>query len=104
MPYCATRVAPYAPTPHRRPRPDRHRSGARQPPRVVSLASVVLLGGVGGNGTQSFGATADFTCNVGYTGNGGTCSDVNECTNGTSNCSANATCTNTAGSFTCACR
>lgn len=30
-------------------------------------------------------------------------SDVNECTNGTDNCDANAQCTNTIGSFTCAC-
>ncbi|MCA9578773.1 MAG: hypothetical protein KC668_25260, partial [Myxococcales bacterium] len=42
-------------------------------------------------------------CNAGYTGNGVTCSDVNECTNGTNNCNANAACTNTPGSFSCAC-
>jgi len=32
-----------------------------------------------------------------------TCTDINECTSGANNCSANATCTNTLGSFTCAC-
>ena len=30
-------------------------------------------------------------------------SDNNECTDGTNNCHANGTCTNTDGSFTCAC-
>ena len=29
--------------------------------------------------------------------------DINECVRGTSNCAANATCTNTNGSFSCAC-
>ena len=44
------------------------------------------------------------TCGTGYSGSGVTCSDVNECTAGTSNCSTDATCTNTVGSFTCACK
>ncbi len=30
-------------------------------------------------------------------------SDINECTDNSHNCDANATCTNTAGGFTCAC-
>ncbi|WP_194863092.1 EGF domain-containing protein [Myxococcus sp. AB036A] len=32
------------------------------------------------------------------------CTDVNECTNGTSQCSVNATCTNTPGSYNCTCK
>ncbi|WP_084668060.1 EGF domain-containing protein [Myxococcus stipitatus] len=32
------------------------------------------------------------------------CVDVNECTNGTAQCSPNANCTNTPGSYTCTCR
>ena len=32
------------------------------------------------------------------------CTDVNECQAGTDNCDSNANCTNTMGSFTCACK
>ncbi len=42
-------------------------------------------------------------CEPGYSTMGGTsCVDINECTTGTP-CDSNATCTNTPGSFTCAC-
>lgn len=44
-------------------------------------------------------------CGVGLACNGqGACLDVDECTAGMHNCHVNATCTNTPGGFTCACK
>ena len=42
-------------------------------------------------------------CVAGYSGDGRTCTDVNECTTGMSTCSVNATCMNVPGSYTCTC-
>ena len=44
----------------------------------------------------------DCSCKTGWSGNGVTCSDINECA--LSLCSSNADCSNTAGSFECNCR
>ena len=44
------------------------------------------------------------SCKSGFSGNGITCSDLDECTRGTHNCSVNADCTNTIGGFRCSCR
>ena len=44
---------------------------------------------------------------TGYNGAGmgsGGCSDIDECTTDTHNCADEADCTNTQGSFTCACK
>lgn len=46
---------------------------------------------------------AECTCKSGYTGDGVTCTDINECDLGTHNCDRLADCTNTNGDFSCAC-
>lgn len=43
-------------------------------------------------------------CPPGYEGDGVTCVDINECTNGTANCSEDATCSNLDGSYMCTCK
>uniref|UniRef100_A0A0G4IDX0 EGF-like domain-containing protein n=1 Tax=Chromera velia CCMP2878 TaxID=1169474 RepID=A0A0G4IDX0_9ALVE len=49
------------------------------------------------------GASFTCACNAGYSGDGVTCTKVNECATGTHNCHSSAVCTNSAGSFSCAC-
>ena len=44
------------------------------------------------------------SCKAGFTGNGFTCADTNECKDDTDGCHANATCTNTYGSYSCSCK
>ena len=51
---------------------------------------------------NSYGAY-NCTCNEGFTGNGWNCSDVDECAEGTDDCSDNAECSNTYGSWECDC-
>lgn len=42
-------------------------------------------------------------CNDGYQGDGHSCTDINECAEGTHNCHSNADCENNAGGFSCHC-
>ncbi|MBP6832410.1 MAG: hypothetical protein KA978_16610 [Deltaproteobacteria bacterium] len=73
-------------------------------------SSVANCGGCGNacvvaNGTAACyaGACAPAACNTGYALAGGACVDVNECATGNGGCAGNMTCTNTPGSFACAC-
>ena len=52
---------------------------------------------------QDVAGNMECVCDAGYTGNGLSCSDIDECTDGTDDCDANATCTNNNGGFACAC-
>lgn len=61
-----------------------------------------------GQGTceQSFDGskwTSTCACKAGYALKNNTCADINECSAAKSPCNTGATCTNTAGSFTCGC-
>ncbi|XP_065842864.1 uncharacterized protein [Oscarella lobularis] len=51
----------------------------------------------------NFIGSFECNCKPGYTGNGVSCADINECTDGSHDCHANAMCTNTDGSFDCSC-
>ena len=44
------------------------------------------------------------TCNSGYSGNGNTCSDKNECLNGENKCARKANCANAIGSYQLSCK
>jgi peptidoglycan/xylan/chitin deacetylase (PgdA/CDA1 family) len=52
---------------------------------------------------EAVGGATMCACKGGFTGDGFTCANVNECAAQTPVCGANATCTDTPGSFTCAC-
>src|SRR5262245_33061927 len=73
---------------------------------LVGLMGAVCLGAC----NQIFGIPDVTRCNdstcacgAGYEGNGPTCVDIDECAAPTSPCAAHSACTNTPGSFSCAC-
>ena len=71
---------------------------------AITGAGFVNTAEVPCNGTCDGWVTDSCVCNTGYEKNGsGTCVDINECTVPSHNCDANATCSNTDGSFTCEC-
>lgn len=49
------------------------------------------------------GDSARCECDAGFSGDGIVCSDIDECEAGTARCHEDAACTNTEGSYTCAC-
>ncbi|WP_426753489.1 EGF domain-containing protein [Myxococcus sp. Y35] len=60
-----------------------------------------------GNRVAADGCSSTCQQEPGYTCQGtqpSICGDVNECANGTAQCSVNASCTNTPGSYTCTCK
>ncbi|MEZ4402064.1 MAG: EGF domain-containing protein [Kofleriaceae bacterium] len=68
-------------------------------PGIVD-AAVACQPACGANATCQAGTCA---CDDGFTGDGQTCTDVDECATGNGGCAAEAVCTNTAGGNTCAC-
>lgn len=48
--------------------------------------------------------TATCTCKTGFTGDGKTCNDIDECALAAADCDTNATCGNTLGGFNCTCK
>ncbi|KAJ1466992.1 hypothetical protein T484DRAFT_1860092 [Baffinella frigidus] len=57
--------------------------------------------------TEAVGSESESSClavcNLGYSGLGDDCANIDECTDGPNNCDSNAACSDTTGSFTCAC-
>jgi cysteine-rich repeat protein len=75
--------------------------------RYFNSGRCLLVSTCDENGAQTVPPTAtsdrECACAEGYTGSGYTCSDVDECDDGTAICVLNAQCQNTIGSYNCHC-
>ena len=56
-----------------------------------------------GTVTMSNGVVTGITCNSGYSGDGITCTNVDECNDGSNTCDVNAACADHDGGYTCTC-
>ena len=53
---------------------------------------------------ENTGGNYTCHCRTGFSGNGVSCSDIDECASDSNNCDQMANCTNTIGSYVCTCR
>jgi hypothetical protein len=70
--------------------------------RIGAIAVKATYCAVDADCTNNVGSFS-CACKSGFSGDGSTCEDIDECKTGTAVCDAQASCSNTAGGYTCAC-